>query len=257
MLDINLKREYRLKLLCNAPIEFYGRTVKVPNLKEIATMGSGIYSKKVSVFALGEDFAIDLGHIKLSIFTTLVLVEEYRKQVIDGICYFLNLKPSEIKIDVKVFKNDSGFETYSPIISYKDGYINENRFQELRELILLITNNEELKIKKDDEPRINIKSEYAESFKRYLEGKAKYEREQKQKENGLEMYKMIAYLVTKTKHSYDYVASLNLEQFNTLFLSELSEEKNFFELTKLSTGVIMNKDLDLKTLFERIKMAIK
>ena len=71
------------------------------------------------------------------------------------------------------------------------------------------------------------------------------------------MFKMITYLATKTKHTLDYITNLNLEQFNTLFLGELCEEKNLFELTKLSTGVIMSKDLDLKTLFERIKLAIK
>lgn len=256
-MDTDLKREYRLKMLCNAPIEFYGREIKVPSVKDIATLGNSSYSHKILIFTLTDDFAVDLGNRKLSLFTTLCIVEDYRRRLMDGICYFLNLKPSEIKLDIKVFGDEQGFETFSPIISFPNGFINEHRFKELKELVLLVTNNEEQKVKKEEKISSKIKPEYAESFKRYLEGKAKYESEKKQKENGLEMFKMITYLATKTKHTLDYITNLNLEQFNTLFLGELCEEKNLFELTKLSTGVIMSKDLDLKTLFERIKLAIK
>lgn len=256
-MELDLKRDYRLKLLCGSPINFYGREIKVPTVKEIATLGSHEYSQKILVFTLSDDFAVEFQGKKLSLLATLCIVEEYRKRLVGGVCYFLGLQPSQIKLDVKVFTDAEGFETFSPVISYDGGFINEHRFKELKDLVLLITNNEEQHLKKEEKLSSKIKPEYADSFKRYLEGKAKYENEKKQKENGLEMFKMITYLATKTRYTLDYITNLNLEQFNTLFLSELCEERNMFELTKLSTGVIMSKDLDLKTLYERIKLAIK
>lgn len=256
-MEDNLKKNYRLKLLCGSPITFYGQEIRVPSLQDMATIGYSKYAERLFIFTLGEDFVKQIPNFSLSLFTTVVLVEEYRKRLIEGLCFFFNLEPSEISLDVKVFKDKEGFEDYSPVITFRNCFINEYRFKELKEIILLITNNEELKIKKEEKRKIKIKAEYLERYNAFLKAKAEYENQEKQKEQGMELYKMIVYLATKTKYKLDYIVSLNLEQFNALFLGEICEEKSEFELTKLSTGVILSKDLDLKSLYERIKQTIK
>ena len=257
-MDEGLKRDYRLKLLCNSPITFYGQKLHIPSLQDMSSMGYSEYAERLFIFTLSEDFVKQIPNYSLSLFTTIILVEEYRKKFIKGLCYFFDLTPNDISIDVKVIKDEStGFEDYAPVIKFKKIYINEFRFKELKELILLITNNEELKINKKEEKQLKIKAEYRKRYEAFLRAKAEYENKEKQKEQGMELYKMIVYLATKTKYNLDYIVSLNLEQFNALFLGELAEEKNAFEMTKLSTGVIMSKDLDLKSLYERIKQAIK
>lgn len=256
-MDENVKRDYRLKLLCNSPILFYGQKIKVPSLQDMSTIGYAKYAERLFIFTLSEDFVKQIPNFNLSLFTTIILVEEYRKKLVEGLCFFFDLVPSDISFDVKVIKDESGFENYSPTIKFKKCYINEFRFKELKEIILLITNNEELKIKQQNKKPLKIKAEYLERYNSFMRAKAEYENKEKQKEQGMELYKMIVYLATKTKYELDYIVSLNLERFNALFLGEICEEKNMFEMTKLSTGVILSKDLDLKSLYERIKQTIK
>lgn len=256
-MEESLKREYRFKLLCGSPVYFYGKELKIPTLKEISSLGYAKYSEKLFAFSLSEDFLKQIPGYKLSLFTTLVIVEEYRKRFVEGLCYFFNLNVNDIELDVKVYKGDDGIETFSPLVKFKGIFINEFRFKELKELILLITHNEEIVLKQKEEQAVKIKAEYLDRWNSFMKAKAEHENKEKQKEQGMEMYKMIVYLATKTKYNLDYIVGLNLEQFNSIFLGEICDEKNEFELTKLSTGQIMSKDLDLKSLFDRIKQAIK
>ena len=256
-MDNNIEKANRLKLLCGAPIYFYGNKIKVPSVFEISKLGYKSYSEKIFAFTIGDDFVKSVEGYGLSLFSTLVLIEDYRNRLIDGLCYFLDMSKGDINIDVKVFKDEDGFESYSPVLTFRDTYINDLRFKELKDIILLVTNNEEISLVDKSEKKIEVKEEFKGKWANYLEGKAKFENEKKQKEQGMEMYKMISYLQVKTKYKFDYIASLNLEQFNAMFTGEVCEEKNTFELTKLSTGVIMPKDLDLKSLFERLKQAIE
>ena len=256
-MDKSIEKANRLKLLCGAPIYFYGKQIRVPSVFDISSLGYRSYSEKIFAFTIGEDFVKSIEGYGLSLFSTLVLIEDYRDRLIEGLCYFLNLSKGDISIDVRIFKDEDGFESYFPILAFGDTYINDLRFRELKDIILLVTNNDEISLLDKTEKKVEVKEEFKGKWANYLEGKAKFENEKKQKEQGMEMYKMISYLQVKTKYKFDYIASLNLEQFNAMFTGEVCEEKNSFELTKLSTGVIMPKDLDLKSLYDRLKVAIE
>lgn len=250
-MDKDKVKELRLKLLINSPIEFYGLRLKVPTLSKIIELGNKDYNNKLLLYLLNDDMFFSGGSNGVSRFDNIILMPKYNAMLIDSLSFFFGIPIKDININIETLDSPSG-KSISCSISIGGIFINKYRFEELRELIMILTRTEELKPKEEEAIEFKDKS-YEERFKRYLEAKNRHDIEKENKKQGNDLYFMITYLSLNTGRHFSDIADMNMEQFNALFRATMYNEQNEFELTKLSTGVIGADGLDIKSLFERIQ----
>lgn len=247
------QKEIRLKLLINSPIMFYNKKIKVPQISDIVSLGNEKYNKTLLMFLLSDEALFQGSKGGVERFDTIVLLEQYRTILIEALSFFFEVPTSKILPKVDKIESTHGV-SYSTTIFVDELMINRFRFEELRELIMLLTRTEEIKTLEQKEDSYDFKDSLQEErYKKFLQAKNKHLKKEQEEKKGSDLYYMITYLVLNSKKSFEEVSKLNMEQFNALFKATTANEQNDFELTKLSTGVIGSDGLDIKSLFERIK----
>lgn len=234
--------------LAKIPIEFYGEYLHHLTVKDILIMGEEEYKKLMMPFMLSKE--VILKDVNLNISMLDILTDISFQHYCEYLKMALKLLFKIDDSDIKIVSIDG---KHNEIIINNRLYINGDKFEQLRLIILKMNNLTELK-KKDIE-KSTVKSSNEEYNKRlavFYSGKKEYEENKKKDKSGdiYNLYNLVVHL--QNKIDYDNVLNFSIYQlYNSVKNLNIKEDYDFTRRL-YSSGQITLKNLEIPIYYKQI-----
>lgn len=246
LLNEDYKEHLETLCLANLPIEFYGQTLRHLTVREIMLMGEG-YNKLILPFTLSKDM-LPMDYNGEFYVLEVLLCSDMNEYLIDAI-EILKLLFDTDKINV--FKEE--------IVVNEKLFIDKYRFEELRNIILMMFNLQQYKKNLNESRVLTLgQIEKIENPREKSYQKKKYEaykREQKQKYKSISLSNVYNTIVHSSDGIIDYNKPLgfNVYQLYNTFNILHKKENYKYVMSVATSGYCTDiKKLDLRPLSQQI-----
>lgn len=236
--------------IAGKPVEFYGYYIKPITVDEVLKMGEKKYNELITPFALSKKALLE--DINTDVFLLDILFLEQFNSYLESLMKAIKLFLNPLKIDI--WKNENHVE----IILDGKLFINGDKFEQMRKIILKMNNSREFT--KED-----LKVDKPDDFK-FIDDTAKkrwqkFMNERKKKQESEEEQKKIRYMSVVNVYNFisnckviDYAGTLKLtiyQLYNSYNFYNI--EDNYKYTMRLATsGMVDSKELDLTPLAMRV-----
>lgn len=255
--DENYIRYFKSLALMNKPIDFYGKKIYIPLVEEVLGMREDRFNKLLLPFVHNKkSLSIDIEEVGLlDIYESLT-----QQQLANGHSdnLFIDFVVDSIKM---FFKTDSvdviNMGTIEVVVD-RDLFIDSNKFNELKEIILLICKLKELDAPKKSDIEVKLEKitdiREREYQRRILENKQKEENIDDLQSKLYNIYNNVVLLTGGL--SYEKVSKLNIYQlYNTHkglgILNNIKFDKDIY-VSSISNYEVDLKKYKIKNLLEEI-----
>ncbi len=243
--DTGYKNYVRGLSLANKPISFYTKNINHISVGDVLSMGEETYKRTMLPFMLSKDFIFgeDIPNVGMLDILTDESFNQYQDDLIFAISLVLNVDIKNVKI-VKI-------DLYHKEILIEDKnftnnlYIDNDKFEELKSIVLFINNLRELKKTDKEKDKFKSTDEYNKRLEIFYKGKEEYDKVKTEKSNG-DILNMFDFLVHfQNNIDYNNVLQMNLYQFYNSIKICSKKEDFMFTRDIYSSGQISLKGIEI------------
>lgn len=246
MNDVGYKEYITGLCLLDKKIPFYNKRIRHFTVDEILTMGEDAYRELISVFALNKKCYLEDDNSDIGILDVLIRDKD-SERIFDSILETLTiLMDLDMQPIVVSFNYDNN--PHIEINVNNDLYIDSDKFEQLRKIILYMNNIKEL-TKEVAKKNIALESD-KKRFEKLFKGR---ERKAKKEKNDYSMTNMYNYIVHKqTNINYESVSKWSVfKLYNSFNILNIGEDYEF-NRNILSSGMADLKKAKIPKFFNEM-----
>jgi len=249
--DENIKYFYLGKCVSRQPINFYTEKIYHPIVNDIFEMGENEYFKLLTPFIIPIEYFKNVPS-DVTVYEAIMQDRDMCISLIQSLIYFLKLKieNDEGEMDIKIYniEDKQKGRSKNQLITKSGLIIDDEKFNELKTLILLMCNTKELT---KEDLGIKDKNPISEKKERLLKLR-KESRTGKLEEKRVKLVNVYDYLVHKPDiPNYDMYLSWSIYQLYNTYTNSIKKEHVQFTYDVITNGM-GTKEMKLESLAEKI-----
>lgn len=236
--------------LANLPIEFYGQYLKQLYVKDILLLGEEEYGKLITPFTLSKEILLENPNTDIFLLDIYSL-DEFRTELeylIKALKLFFNTS------DIELWNNGQNLE----IIINKNLFLDGNKFEKLRKIILKTNNTRELTkedLKKTEEKSFSFKDNKLKSeWQLFMEERRrkKESKNEKKKDRATNIINVYNFISNCNNIDYKMPLELTIYQLYNSYNNYHIKDNYNYTMRIATSGMVDSKDLDLTPLSQRM-----